>query len=94
MTPLQRQYARVVIEYLSAMRLPASDGQRPLNPSYRQIMADTGIPSLYSVRLALTHLEDMGYITRRGNSARSVRVLVPFAVAQVRSARGGYVAAD
>ena len=55
----------------------AIEANHGISPSFREMMRDTGITALSSIRHDLTTLEKRGLIRRIANRARAIEVLHP-----------------
>ena len=71
-TPRQQALLRYVTGALEA--------NHGISPSFREMMRDTGITALSSIRHDLTALEKRGLIRRIPNRARAIEVLHPPAI--------------
>ena len=71
-TPRQQALLRYVTGALEA--------NHGISPSFREMMRDTGITALSSIRHDLTALEKRGLIRRIANRARAIEVLHPPAI--------------
>ena len=58
----------------------AIEASHGISPSFREMMRDTGITALSSIRHDLTALEKCGLIRRIANRARAIEVLHPPAI--------------
>ena len=66
----------VLLRYVTG----ALEANHGISPSFREMMRDTGISALSSIRHDLTALEKRGLIRRIPNRARAIEVLHPPAI--------------